>query len=289
MPDISEELPSGRCVFCGVVGRDTPEGALTKEHAYPDWIRKKIKPIGPVHWRLDDVPIPSFDTFDVEIDAVCQACNTRWLSDNLETKISKRIGGALTNAKYQLEFDRPQRSLLAAWAVKTALMVELALRAQVPTRDHALAPKFAFDWLYVHRELPTPPPGTQVWMFGVNIGGGFGLKRLAWAKGGTLEPLSETDQVPPAYFHTFTAGSLGFQVFGSDLDGAFVSRRDDPPRLPLLPGLGDVLQQVWPAPKKPPFRWPPKKPRKWVSLTSLDELSHWPDYLPRPPSHSAAT
>lgn len=276
-----------RCVFCGIRGIDTPQGKLTSEHAVPDWVRNRIKPAPTVKWELDGVLVEGQDTFDVEIEAVCHDCNTGWLSRKLENKVSKWIGGALTDAKYQFQLDRPQRCLLACWAAKTALLSELALRKQLPDRTHALAPESHFKWLFDHREALKPPPGCQVWMFGVNIGSGLGWHRLAWNRGGTLDPLPELKGVPRAYFHTFTVGALGFQVFGSDLDGLDLTGGKEPPKLPVLPAVRVVLHNLWPAPNKPPFRWPPKPPKKWVDPAGLDTLASWPDYLPRlPPPQS---
>ncbi|MGH7744694.1 MAG: hypothetical protein ACREQ5_07750 [Candidatus Dormibacteria bacterium] len=37
-----------RCVFCDVPASETPEGRLSSEHAYPDWIRRRIQPQGKV-------------------------------------------------------------------------------------------------------------------------------------------------------------------------------------------------------------------------------------------------
>lgn len=68
-------------------------------------------------------------------------------------------------------FNHAQRATLAAWATKTALLLELAL---AKVRGGGFAPQRHFRWLYRHRDHLEPPPRTTVWMFGVAIGAGLG-------------------------------------------------------------------------------------------------------------------
>ncbi len=114
----------------------------------------------------------------------------------------------------------------------------------------SFAPESHFRWLYEHRQSPEPPPGLRIWLFGVNIGTGFARQRLAWSTSGVLEPYAAAE-TPRAYLATFTTGYVGFQVFGPDLDGVDRAR---PPHLPVLSSVQTVLNQVWPAPRKPPLR-----------------------------------
>ncbi len=249
------------CVFCGW------RGELTEEHAYPDWIRRRLNPQGPVEWRQEGKVLPGHDTFEITIKAVCGKCNSGWLDRYYEKKISKWIGPTLPDARRSFALDQHQREVTAAWAVKTALMIELAIGKM---RGEGFAPESHFRWLHVHRTEPTPPPGCQVWMFGIHVGSGLMVKaQLAWAKGPVLKPTRA--DVPPAYFATFTAGYVGFQVFGPDLDE--VDPKIRAPQLPVPLVAQSVLNPVWPAPRKPPLRWPPPQ---WIEPPSLEALALWP-------------
>jgi hypothetical protein len=262
------------CVFCGIHASQTPDGTLTIEHAYPDWIRRRLNPQGSVQWHLDGQTLPGREVFEVEIKALCRDCNSGWLDKYFEKKVSKWIGDTLRDAKRPFALDQHQREVLAAWAVKTALMIELAT---LDIRKPAFAPESHFRWLYEHRTTPTPPPACQVWLFGLNIGSGFAWHQLAWSRNALMEP-SSLEEAPRAYFATFTAGYLGFQVFGPDLDGV---DRPTPPKLPVLRTVKSVLNPVWPAPRRPPLRWPPSK---WTNPASLEAFAAWPnDLLRRPP------
>jgi hypothetical protein len=269
------------CVFCRTAGRDTSLGRLSIEHAYPNWVSGELKPIGDIEALIGGRLVPDWKTFQVAIDAVCQPCNTGWLSNEFEKKVSKCLRPYLRNlTRPQLVLDQHQREVLGAWAVKTALMIELAL---AKLREPALTPERHFRWLYEHR---TPPPGCTVWMFTVNIASGVGLVRMmaAWSKGGTIRAPSQFGEAPLGYFLTFTAGYVGFQVLGWDLDEAGLAKLPGPVRPSIPPAVQPALRQLWPAPRRPAFRWPwtrnglPDGPV--VALNRhpeiMDNLADWP-------------
>jgi len=220
--------------------------------------------------------------FEVEIKAVCRACNTGWMH-RLEMKVSKWIGPSLNDGLRTFPLDQHQREVLGTWATKTALMVELALRE---LRRPSFAPESHFRWLNEHADAPTPPPDCQVWMFGVSLAFGPG-KWLQLASADSLWLGPAEPGVPLAYFSTFHAGLIGFQIFGPDV------KRADPgqppivlPPLPVPPQVDPLLLQVWPAPRKPPIRWPPKPPKMVAEPAVIPTLAQWPLAVIRRPGPS---
>jgi hypothetical protein len=86
-----------------------------------------------------------------------------------------------------------------------------------------------------------------------------------------------------AYFATFHAGLIGFQVLGPDVQSS------DPNQAPVvIPPLAvyaqvdPLLLEVWPAPRKPPLRWPPKHPKQVATPAIIPTLAQWPLFARRP-------
>jgi hypothetical protein len=271
------------CVFCGTPGAATPEGRLTREHAFPMWSEEELRPaMGETEIYLDGRLQPQYAGMEVEIEAVCRQCNNEWLSNTFEKKVAKWLRPSLLHLDQGFILDQHQRALVAAWAVKTGLLVELALGK---IREPAFTPKRHFDWLYEHREPPRdvrPPPSCTVWMFGVNVTSskvGLVKAMLVWA--GAHSVFVQSGEGPKGYFTTFTLGHLGFQVLGWDLDESDLVN----PSWPVRPRMPDAIQegvrQLHPAPRKPPLRWPWLSAEGGVILTtrdnaSMDLLARWP-------------
>lgn len=280
------------CVFCGTHGRDTPEGQLTREHAYPQWIRRALNPQGDVEWQIGGAVQPDRRLFEVEIAALCRGCNVDWLGRTFETRVSRWLGSSVLDLKRGIVLDQSQREVVGAWAVKTALLLELAL---AELRGPGLVPARHFEWL---RKNDTPLPGTAIWIFAVNLGSSVGptWTMLAWTRAATVAvPRSKrilipgqppTEDLPGGYFATFTFGHFGFQVLGWDLDEQDLPRRHMALRPPAH--LKHALKLVWPAPPRPPLRWPwtlsgasPRSSDAGIVAvsaepSSLDLLASWP-------------
>ena len=225
---------------------------------------------------MDEAQVPGRDAFEVEIEAICHACNTGWMH-RIEMQISKWIGPSLNNGTGTFPLDQHQREVVGAWAVKTGLMVELALRE---LRHPSFVPESHFGWLYEHREHPSPPPGCVIWMFGVSLNFGSG-KWLRLASSNSLRLVEDGVGVPPAYFVTFHTGLIGFQVFGPDM-AALDAEAMSPP-FPVPAKIDPLISRVWPAPRKPPLRWPPKPPKRVLGMAELEYLAEWPRMTMRPP------
>lgn len=108
-----------RCVFCG--GQP-----LTREHVWPQWIistiREHVGP-GPIRVaRLSDAPY-EVPELDVAVRAVCAACNNGWMS-SLETAVRPALEPMILG-RFPVHLTPTTQALLARWAFKTALMVDL--------------------------------------------------------------------------------------------------------------------------------------------------------------------
>lgn len=264
----------GICVMCWQWRR------LTSEHAYPLWIFKGLD-TSSVQWARDNVPTPERELIDVEIYALCHKCNTGWLSTQFEQKVGKWLQPSLLDTTREVILDPSQRRVTATWAIKTALLLELALAEY---RGEGFAPASHFEWIFENR---TPPPGCGVWMFCVDIREVTpGRSLYSWTKALHLNPPPLSGPTAPqGYLATFTAGYIGFQVLGFD----FGDREDlagSTFRFRLPDGLKIVMRQLWPPePGKPrSFFWPFTRaggrgtPVAYVApqFVSMDNLSSWP-------------
>lgn len=126
------------CVFCG-------RSPVTREHVWPRWAR--------VVWETEG-QLPHFqqvvqeDRADLSRDwrqhacsttvtVVCQACNNGWMAD-LEQRAKPMLEPMLQGRGRQLHAGG-QRTL-AAWALKTAMMIEHthgAVQHVIPREDYA--------------------------------------------------------------------------------------------------------------------------------------------------------
>jgi hypothetical protein len=138
------------CGFCG-------GGKLTIEDPFPKWISRRLGVTGPATTSKAGTPLWHGKVLKVLIRAVCEDCNNGWMS-RLENDVSRVIGDSMRNAPAPFALTDPQRETVRAWAVKTALMLELALAT---LRGSGLAPVSHFKWLYDHRSQPSPPVGFQ--------------------------------------------------------------------------------------------------------------------------------
>src|SRR6266508_2629033 len=112
----------GRCAFCRAT-------EVTDEHVWPKWVSRKLaghdgftmpSPHGPRRMRSLDITAP-----------VCVTCNNRWLSV-LEKDVQPVLGPLIHGEERTLAPD--EQRLLATWAIKTALMLDLGGgRPLIPT------------------------------------------------------------------------------------------------------------------------------------------------------------
>jgi len=104
-----------RCPFCD-------ESDPTDEHVFPQWVSRELASLG----TLTDHRSPHGPRPIEKIGAtapVCRKCNNRWLSV-LENDTKPVLGPMIRGEEQRLFAD--QQRLLATWALKTAMMLDLA-------------------------------------------------------------------------------------------------------------------------------------------------------------------
>ena len=164
--------------------------------------------------------------------SVCVTCNNRWLSV-LEKDIQPVLGPLIEGKERTLAPD--EQRLLATWAVKTALMLDLA----------SGNPLIATGFYYDLRLRRCPLPSQVVW-----LGAYRDSQYAAWASHQALHVGISTIEPPNAFVSTFTAFRAVFQVVGHLTRG---NMNLDDRRL-----LAAALARIWP-PRDEPIDWPPRK------------------------------
>lgn len=211
------------CLFCG--GRP-----VTKEHVLPTWVYDTLGVVGPMTHVHGARPTRVARVFDIVLRAVCTSCNNGWLS-SIEGHARNVIGPAMAGER--VEWNAEEQKLATVWAIKTALLLELAERH---LRGAGIAPAEHFAHLFATRE---PPPGSMCWMAAVDAKG----KDILWSRVTTVDPL----EGPPArgYFATVAVGYLVLHVFGWVWDASHAGER--PTVSPVVPAhLRPALVRLWP-------------------------------------------
>jgi hypothetical protein len=221
------------CVFCG--GSPT-----TNEHLWPDWARRRSGYAEPLdhrqHARQDGrAPIDrewKTPPLRTTVKAVCAECNNGWMS-RLEGSAKPMLLSMLEGRGRALHRDG-QRTL-AAWGLKTAMMVEHTLSAEkqvVPEEEHA--------HLLEHGE---PSDRVVIWM-ATYIGTMPGSCRLFGLDADVTQGPDRGRR--DMWGVTVTFGPVVFQVFGTTvpllLEGLAINH----------PGV----QQIWPYQRS--FTWTPR-------------------------------
>lgn len=226
------------CAFCGRTG------SLSTDHVVPKWLRKALVISGPVKEYSGVTYVGAAETLAVVFHEICRTCNSGWLSA-LETAtrpvLEPLLLGAAPGAVRRL--DPGQQAFLATWAVKTALLLALG---KFRGTSHGWVPLTTVQWLYDHRGLRMPPPGTRVWMGGLNT-----TDVPASVQAATLYDVA---QVPVAQCVTFSVGCVLFQVFATEQKDADLSPENEAWLAPFGPHATALLQI---APSSSPICWPP--------------------------------
>lgn len=174
----------GRCAFCGA-------DEASEEHVFPRWISRALQTRGELTIRRDHGPQP-VRLIPVVTNSVCRLCNNTWLSV-LENDTRPILEPMLFADRAALNPD--EQRILATWAFKTALMLDLAGDQQIAVGFHR---EFA-----IARQ---PPRDALVW-----IGGYMGPMAVV-ALEQALQLGAPDDELPKALVSTFTVGRCLFQV-----------------------------------------------------------------------------
>jgi hypothetical protein len=222
------------CVFCG-------GSPLTREHVWPDWIRRLIYgkgKRGPRSEQLREGSRPGEErkvwhmpALSLQAKIVCEECNQGWMSE-LEVQTSPVLTPMILGNRVRL--DAAAQRLLARWITKTAMVF---LRAT--PRPSAIPPN-QYRYLRDHRR---PPPSSQAWIGirtaeeGVAAGKVAAYSFRDRPRGG--------EELGRAYLVTLGIGHLVGALFGHNL--AFEIPWQRPP----------AFQPVWPVVRRI-VEWPPQ-------------------------------
>jgi hypothetical protein len=251
---------------------------LTCEHVIPQWARRSFAIKGPVtvNARKEGLDqrrrIGSMQALNVTLDdAICEDCNSVWLS-RLERAVKPLLAPMAVSAT-PTALSPGSQKLLATWAVKTILLLELAFRQMYPASRpvegyRASQPEFA--WL---RAVSEPPPRSFVWL------GCWDCEQaipVRYAPSSAPLPVPDGSRVK-GHFATFTLGYVAFQVFTVDYvaaDHQQASQWND--HAPAA--LAQALPRIWPpllGQQEVP--WPPPA----FAAPAWDRLVTWDGALRR--------
>ena len=175
------------------------------------------------------------------VNHVCRGCNNGWMS-TLETEAKPLLQPMIEGRHKQLH-PRSQR-IIAAWAFKTAAMLEFIASAEPAIVQEQR------DWLLAHRE---PHPSVHVWVAGCSerIHASCRQTRFLVGEAGTS-----------GFATTLSIGHFACQVAGSV--GSNIVRNDV-----RLPGV----RAIWPA-RTESFVCPPRPRFDLAGLSALHETFH---------------
>jgi hypothetical protein len=267
LPAVSPVPATKACVFCG-----TTSGKLTCEHVIPKWARRSFDIKGPVTVNAREEGLSqrrrvgAMQALNITLDdAICEDCNSVWLS-SLERRVKPLLAPMAVSAQPMAHSPASQQ-LIATWAVKTVLLLELAFRQIYPGSRpvegyEASLPELA--WLRASSE---PPPRSRVWL------GCWDCQQtvpVRYAPSSALLPTPDGSRIK-GHFATFSLGYLAFQVFTVDYIAADQHQasawNDHTPA-----SLAQALLHIWPPHlRQPKVSWPPQA----FAAAAWDRLVTW--------------
>jgi hypothetical protein len=173
------------CIFC----TNPPN---SKEHLFPMWLIRKLPKGHAMSSKLADGPELVSVSYEVKVKCVCTTCNNGWMS-LLEVEVKTLLSALM--ADLSVELSPSDQTLLAAWALKTAMVADAA---------SGLTPFYAASECEALRLNRAIPKGTGIWL-GRYFADSFSIKT-----GGTTIDLPDGSSI--GQFHVFTA-LLGHAVF----------------------------------------------------------------------------
>jgi hypothetical protein len=256
----NQHFDVGRCVFCGW------EGTLTKEHAWPSWIRE-VLPAGRVKGHSQQhrvaattgevtaiTPVLREKAANRKVQVVCQReCNGGWMSA-LENTAKPLLVPMILGETPHLSAE--DRTTISFWVAKTAMMLQLIH----PMTIRAI-PAAHYRYVYEQRQAPQ---SMRVWLSAASdhfyrtahYTRGY---RLPSAFPPSLRPLRDEPIPPNAYTSVMVIGRLVMSLVGWTIpEGDFTVRPND--------RWAPARRCVWP-PRPTGWAWPPD-----VILSSLIDI-----------------
>jgi hypothetical protein len=115
------------CYFCG-----QPDNQITEEHVWPKWVsRLLLTQYNATHFQHfraagdNTTGLWKSRYLNVTTATVCDSCNNKWLS-TFENDCIKPLASPLIIGKSPARLPRESQALLAAWAYKMAMLLEIA-------------------------------------------------------------------------------------------------------------------------------------------------------------------
>jgi hypothetical protein len=122
-------MPKRVCVSCTV---PLTNDNISREHILPEWVAAEVHQpeLSLKHYRhnedaREDELLRSHDLGSFAIKNVCQGCNNGWMSD-LEGSAKPILLGLMNMKTSLLQLAPDERSVISAWAIKTAFMITSA-------------------------------------------------------------------------------------------------------------------------------------------------------------------
>jgi hypothetical protein len=226
------------CVFCG--GR-----VNSKEHVIPGWIdgvfrghprKKRIGDLRHVLREHNGDKAWTGKFLSLTVRCVCRSCNNGWMDHEIERPARPSLEPMILGGPVTL--DRTAQERVAAWAIKTAAMTQLARSGPQPLRDDLRAALY---------ERHVAPAACRVWLAALvrtpnplTWGSVRGLPAI-----GAHDPATATGQMELA---TIAIGQLvlhSLRWSGVELD-----------ELVLPHAIEQLVLPVWPV-EAPEITWPP--------------------------------
>jgi hypothetical protein len=257
------------CLFCG-----TAAGRATDEHVIPKWARDAFSIQDGVTIGASDGPgstlqqVARLKHLNILLrKRLCARCNNEWLA-GLERAVQPILEPMALRTAQSVTLDAAEQGILALWAVKTALLMEYAVRQKYQGRravEGYLAPPQELAWLWARSE---PPPRSMVWM------GAWDCQQAVpvnYEPSGAPVPTADGPSIP-GHLTTFTLGYVVFQVFTVD----FIAAQQHSAvvwNTHVPESLARALTRIWPQqPMTRDITWPPEAFHRddWRRLITWD-------------------
>lgn len=210
---------------------------MSNEDVVPRWALKILPSQGSAYIRLRGTSIEKQWTnakLELLQRSVCIPCNNGWMS-RLEYTAKPRLEPMILGQGQEL--NPTDCKIVAAWAVKTALLLQATDKESVVPADH-------YRNVTESGTNQEPPAGIQVWLGACDIPHELFHSHTPLRLPPDLSDDGTTDL--NAYGSTFALKHLVFQVLWSQLD--------PPAKRYIGQDLLPILREIWP-PRT--VQWPP--------------------------------
>lgn len=216
----------------------------SKEHVVGRRVRNALGTRGLVREYSGTTYVGAAEALAIVLHGVCVTCNGGWL-EYLDRQAWPALEPILLGAAPSAVriFDPAEQATLATWAVKVSLLLSLSkFRGQ----KNGWIPASTLDWLYRNHRFCMPPPGSRVWI--------AGLQTSQLPASVQVACLTDAQDEPVAHCGTFSVGNVLFQVFCCEQKDAVLSPDNEvwlEPKGLYVPALLQI------APAVAALRWPP--------------------------------